>query len=149
MRFIMKIQIHSPETESDSESSVSASASVSVSESTSEELFAHLEEELGAVEPILKEIEGHLEAFEKRVKQPPINSFIPATEPVLVWCKKKGLGSKPFSLEEWFQAVLTDVVSTDLETRTLKFGFAGLPWGKREISVFDLLRSVPTYLNNA
>jgi len=145
MRIIMKIQLHSNESdESDDSSSVGSAVS---SEESSSTILANLEEELIAFEPMFDKIQEHLEAFEKRVKQPPINSFFPATESVLAWCNKKGLTS-PFSLEEWFQAVLTDVVSTDLESRMLNFGYTDVPWAQREITVFDLLRGVPTYFRH-
>jgi hypothetical protein len=141
MRIIMKIQINSrvSESEEDEESLEDSNSESATS------LIEHLNNELINLEPIFSKVEDHLSAVEKRVNQVSINSFYPLTDPVKTWCYKKGL-SEPFTLEEWFQAVLTDVESSDLESRMLKFGEKNILWGKSEMSVFEILHSVPKYL---
>ena len=149
MRIIMKIQIHSHTAESDTNTD---SDSDKHTQSDSEEechsastLIAHLEDELIAFEPMFEKIETHLKAVEKKVNEPRTHSFIATSGPVEVWCNKKGLVG-PFTLEQWFQAVLTDVVSTELETRTLNFGDKNIPWGSNKLSIFELLHTIPNYL---
>jgi hypothetical protein len=104
MRIIMKIQINSrvSESEEDEESLEDSNSESATS------LIEHLNNELINLEPIFSKVEDHLSAVEKRVNQVSINSFYPLTDPVKEWCYKKGL-SEPFTLEEWFQAILTDV----------------------------------------
>jgi hypothetical protein len=145
MRIIMKIQIHSNISESECESE---SQSDTHSDSDCEKvdtLLEHLEDQLTSLDPILSKVEDHLKAFETRIHQPPINTFYPLKGPVEDWCNKKGL-QMPFTLEQWFMAVLTDVVSTDLESRMLNFGETHVLWGKNKMSLFEILHSVPNYL---
>jgi hypothetical protein len=74
------------------------------------------------------------------------DTFYPANEAVKLWCNEKDL-TAPFTLEQWFQAVLTDVLSSDLETRTMKFGEKCI-WGSNKMTVFEILQVVPTHLKH-
>ena len=142
MRIIMKIQINSNISESEDEESLDDE---SLDDESASSMIEHLNNELTCLEPIFSKVEDHLNAVEKRVNQSSINSFYPIGDPVKTWCLKKGL-TQPFNLEEWFITVLTDVESSDLESRMLNFGDKNIPWGKSEMTVFEILHSVPKYL---
>jgi hypothetical protein len=143
MRIIMKIQIH-PESESELESDSGSDVEDSVPISS---LINHIDAELTAFEPVFEKIEDHLKAVEKKVNGASIDSFYPATHAIEDWCKEKALAA-PFSLEQWFQAVLTDVLSSDLQSRTLNFGDKKIPWGSKCMTVFEILQVVPIHLKH-
>ena len=60
----------------------------------------------------------------------------------------KGLVA-PFKLEELFKMLISDAVSLNLERRVLNFGDDRVPFIRGEISLFDLLRKFPTWVNTA
>ena len=144
MRIIMKIQIH-PESESELESELESDVEDSVPISS---LIDHIDAELTAFEPVFEKIEDHLKAVEKKVNATSIDSFYPATQAIEDWCNEKGLAA-PFTLEQWFQAVLTDVLSSDLQSRTLNFGDKNIPWSSsNKMTVFEILQVVPIHLKH-
>jgi hypothetical protein len=53
----------------------------------------------------------------------------------------------PFKLEDLFKMLISDAVSLNLERRMLKFGDDRVPFVRGEISLFELLRKFPSWVN--
>jgi hypothetical protein len=106
--------------------------------------LAILENELSSFEPIFKKIEGHIQRVETKIHNTRL--FYPIDPDMESWCINRGLVI-PFKLDDWLSTLLKDATSVRVSDRMINFGENNLLFIKGEISFFDLLRKIPSWLN--
>jgi len=131
MRYILKIQIMPSESESGSEPE-------------SEVDLAPIHTQMKALEPLISIVEHKFAEITKRMvadsRNLLLDPVVPNTPEVAATCIKLGLVA-PFSLKDWFQAVLA-VSQLDLETRTI---VPREEFGLGVHTLYDLLRGIPVW----
>lgn len=144
MHVVVRIKMYQDEA-SDSETSAT-SISDGEYDMLTRDTITILNNEISSFESIFEKIDGHIQNVEKKIRKN--DGFCPANSDIEQWANMKGLVA-PFKLEELFKMLISDAVSLKLERRMLNFGDDRVPFIRGEISLFDLLRKFPTWVNTA
>lgn len=140
----------SADTESLSDSAcASASASVSDSEEGLDTVLSELKQQMNTIERVSSELTSNVTGLFQRTKRETTDWMREPFKPmphIEKWCLENGLSPTP-TLDEFITACFVAARSLDLETRiaTFKKEDAEVLWkGKRRISVFEILSTIPT-----
>ena len=112
-------------------------------------VISELKEQMNTIEVISKELTGHVTDLFQRTKKETTDWMHEPLKPmphIEAWCILHGLPHTP-TLDEFITACFASAKSLDLEGRILTFKKedAEILWeGKRRISVFEILSSIPT-----
>jgi chemotaxis protein histidine kinase CheA len=122
------------------------------SESEQESLdtvLSELKQQMNTIERISMDLTTHVTDLFQRTKRETtdwMNEPLRPVHRIEGWCHVQGLSTTP-TLDEFIKACFRVAKSMDLETRiaTFKKEDAEILWkGKRRISVFEILSSIPT-----
>lgn len=114
-----------------------------------ETVLSEMNTQMESIDTTSRELTTHLTDLFQRAKRETVDWMQEPLKPraaIEAWCGAQGLSATP-SLQEFIDACFTAAVSLDLEARvvTFKKEDAEILWkGKRRVSVFELLSSIPT-----
>ena len=114
-----------------------------------ETIVSDLKQQMATIETVAHEVDRHLQSLFQRAKRETVEWMQEPLRPrdhVRVWCVDHGLSDAP-TLDEFIDICFGAATFLDLETRvaTFKKEDAEILWkGKRRISVFEIISSVPT-----
>lgn len=114
-----------------------------------EDVLEQLKEQMAEIETLSKALDEHVVDLYRRTKTDTtdwMNEPLLPKSNIRAWCKKNALPQKP-TMSQFIDACFSASSSMDLESRTLTFqkeDAAALWGGQRRISVFDVIRRVPT-----
>ena len=112
-------------------------------------VISELKEQMSKIESISNELTTHVTELFQRTKRETTEWMQEPLKPmphIEAWCISNGLPATP-TLDEFINACFTAARSMDLETRiaTFKKEDAEVLWkGRRRISVFEIVSSIPT-----
>jgi hypothetical protein len=112
-------------------------------------VISDLKQQMNTLETVSKELTTHVTDLFQRTKRETTDWMHEPLRPnpsIAAWCVAQGLPLTP-TLDEFIRACFSVAKSMDLETRiaTFKKEDAEVLWkGKRRISVFEILSSIPT-----
>jgi hypothetical protein len=112
-------------------------------------VISGLKEQMSTIERVSNELTAHVTDLFQRTKRETTDWMHEPLRPMAhieAWCIRNGLGSTP-TLDEFIDACFAAASFMDLETRiaTFKKEDAEVLWeGRRRISVFEILSSIPT-----
>lgn len=114
-----------------------------------ETILSDLKQQMATIEAVTEEVDRHLQSLFQRAKRETVEWMHEPLRPrehLRVWCVEHGLSDAP-TLDEFIDTCFGAATFLDLETRvaTFKKEDAEILWkGKRRISVFEIISSVPT-----
>jgi hypothetical protein len=112
-------------------------------------VISELKQQMNTIERVSNELTTHVTDLFQRTKRETTDWMQEPLRPVRhvgEWCRIHGLSSTP-TLDEFITACFAAATFMDLETRiaTFKKEDAEVLWeGRRRISVFEMLSSIPT-----
>jgi len=112
-------------------------------------VLSELKNQMNTIDAISTDLTTHVSDLFQRTKRETTDWMREPLKPashIEGWCRANGLSPTP-TLEEFIDACFTTATFMDLETRiaTFKKEDAEILWkGRRRISVFDILSSIPT-----
>jgi hypothetical protein len=112
-------------------------------------VLSELKQQMNTIEVISTELTTHVTDLFQRTKRETTDWMREPLKPmkhIQGWCSTNGLSQNP-TLDEFIEACFAVATFMDLETRiaTFKKEDAEILWkGKRRISVFEILSSIPT-----
>jgi hypothetical protein len=112
-------------------------------------VLSELKQQMNTIEEISNDLTAHVTDLFQRTKRETTDWMREPLKPMAHiegWCRANGLSPTP-TLDEFIEACFTVATFMDLETRiaTFKKEDAEILWkGKRRISVFEILSSIPT-----
>jgi len=112
-------------------------------------VLSELKQQMNTIETMTTEVTTHVTNLFQRTKRETTDWMREPLKPmshIQGWCRANGLSCNP-TLDEFIEACFTVATFMDLETRiaTFKKEDAEILWkGKRRISVFEILSSIPT-----
>ena len=112
-------------------------------------VLSELKAQMAQIEAVSASLATHVSELFQRTKRETTDWMKEPLRPrphIEAWCAQHGLSSTP-TLDEFIDACFTAAKSMDLETRiaTFKKEDAEVLWkGRRRISVFEILSSIPT-----
>lgn len=113
------------------------------------DVLNELKQQMQAIDLMTKSLETHMTDLYKRAKKETVDWMEEPLSPrrhIHKWCALHGLSSHP-TMSEFADACLAAAWSTDMESRVLTFKKedAAVLWnGQRRITVFDMIRLIPT-----
>jgi hypothetical protein len=112
-------------------------------------VVSELKQQMNTIERVSNELTVHITDLFQRTKRETtdwMHEPLKPQEHIEGWCAQHGLRPTP-TLDEFIEACFATATFMDLETRiaTFKKEDADVLWkGKRRISVFEILSSIPT-----
>jgi hypothetical protein len=113
------------------------------------DVLNELKQQMESIDVMAKSLEATVTDLYKRAKTETVDWMEEPLTPrrhIQKWCALHGLSNKP-TISEFTDACLAAAWSTDLESRMLTFKKedAAILWnGQRRITVFDMIRLIPT-----
>jgi len=134
----IKIMFVEPTPDSDSDDGESVS-----------EVLNELKVQMAQIDNMAKSLDAHVTDLYKRAKVETVDWMKEPLKPrrhIQKWCALHGLSERP-TIDEFTDACFAAAWATDLESRLLTFKKedAAILWnGQRRITVFDMIRLIPT-----
>ena len=114
-----------------------------------EKVLSDLNDQMQQIDTVSTHLASHISDLFQRAKTETVDWMKEPLRPrshIHSWCGRHGLSAEP-TLDEFMNACFTAATFLDLETRVATFNKedAEILWkGKRRISVFEILSSIPT-----
>jgi len=114
-----------------------------------ETVLSDLNAQMATIDSVSTQLTRHVTELFQRAKRETVDWMQEPLKPragIDGWCRAQGLSATP-TLEEFIDACFSAAVSLDLEARvvTMKKEDAEILWrGRRRMSVFEILASIPT-----